>query len=154
MASSRFTTNLGLCDWDAQDKPKRADFVSDNSIIDSALGGHISNTGIHMSAAEKLKALQPYAVYLYAGSGDGSRTILTEFSPGYAIVLKKNSPLTSYDSGVSVVNSGVAVAGNGGTGGVALSSEGVVVQQQSEASNGVRFSLNESGCQYIIIAFK
>ena len=36
MASSSFTTHLGLCNWDASDRPKRADFVSDNNILDNA----------------------------------------------------------------------------------------------------------------------
>ena len=42
MASSQFTTNLGLCNWLESDRPKRADFVSDNGIIDSVLGGHLN----------------------------------------------------------------------------------------------------------------
>ena len=60
MASSSFTTHLGLCDWAASDRPKRADFVSDNTIIDTQLGGHIANGNIHLSADEKAKLDEPF----------------------------------------------------------------------------------------------
>ena len=50
MASSNYTPNLHLSAWNASDRPKRADFVSDNTIIDTQLGGHIANSGIHVSA--------------------------------------------------------------------------------------------------------
>ena len=154
MASSSFTANLGLCNWAATDRPKRADFVSDNGIIDSVLGGHVNNSALHMSTAEKAKALTPFECFIYAGTGDSSKNIVTGFRPSFAIVFKKNEPPASYSGGVNIVNSGYAAYGNGGTAGVSISSTGVTVQQEATASNGRRISLNEDGCQYALIAFK
>lgn len=154
MASSSFTPHLGLCNWSESDSPKRADFVSDNSIIDSALGGHIADTDVHMSAAEKSRALTPFESVSYSGNDEGTRTIAFSFRPTFAIVFKKNAPPVSYENGVNVVNSGWAIYGSGGTSGVSIGSGGVVVRQESAASGGKRLSLNESDCQYAIVAFK
>ena len=154
MASSNFTPRLGLCSWTENDRPKRADFVSDNGIIDSVLGGHVNNAALHMSTAEKDKALAPFESFLYAGTGDGTRTIATDFRPSFALVYKKNEPPIGVSGGNIVVNSGYAAYGQGGSAGVSISSSGVVVQQEAAATNGRRISLNEEGCQYTLIAFK
>ena len=55
MATSNYTPNLHLSAWEATDRPKRADFVSDNTIIDTQLGGHIANGNIHLNADEKAR---------------------------------------------------------------------------------------------------
>ena len=154
MASSSFTTNLGLCNWTENDCPKRADFISDNGIIDQVLGGHVSNTSVHMSAEEKSKALSPFVCVDYVGTGDSSRTIATDFRPSAVIVCRKNEALTAYSDGVTIVNSGFAAYGHGGTAGVGIGTNGVVVQQEATASNGRRICLNEEDAQYILIAFK
>lgn len=154
MASSDFTPNLGLCAWNANDCPKRADFVSDNAVIDSVLGAHVNNSAIHLTAEEKAKALTPFESFAYAGNGEASRTILTGYPPKLAIVYKKNAAPVEYGSSVTIVNFGVGSYGHGGTMGVALSTSGVVVSEQSTASNGKRVSLNESGSQYAAIVFK
>lgn len=154
MASSSFTPYLGLCNWAASDRPKRADFVSDNTIVDTALGGHLADTALHMNAAEKAKALEPFAIAVYAGTGESTRTVATAFRPSFAVVFKRNEPPVTYSNGVSVVNSGVAVYGHGGTAGLSISDNGVVVRQESTASDGKRLNLNEDDCQYTLIAFK
>lgn len=154
MASSSFTPNLGLCSWTENDRPKRADFVADNGVIDTVVGGHIGNSAIHMSAAEKNKALMPFECFIYAGTGDSSRTIVTGYRPSFAIVFKKNAAPVAYESGVTVVNSGCGYYGHGGTAGVSISATGVVVQEESSAVNGRRISLNEEDGQYTLIAFK
>ena len=154
MASSNHTTNLGLCSWAATDRPKRADFVSDNSIIDSALGGHIADTTIHMTTAEKTKALVPFESFIYSGNGEASRTIGTTFRPAFAVVFKRGEAPMEYTGGVNVVNSAYAYYGHGGTAGLSISSTGVVVTQESAASDGRRISLNEQDCQYTLVAFK
>lgn len=154
MASSRFTANLGLCNWTENDRPKRADFVSDNGIIDSALGGHIADSSVHMSSAEKAKALSPFESFIYSGTGESTRTIVTGFRPSFAVVFKKEAPPMQYSGGVNIVNSGYASYGDGATAGVSINSTGVVVRQDAAAADGVRISLNETGCQYALIAFK
>lgn len=154
MASSSFTTNLGLCDWAATDRPKRADFVSDNHIIDTALGGHIADTARHLTAAEKEKALSPFTCVIYAGNGTDNRALTTDFAPQMVMVYKKNAAPTAIDSGTAIVNSGTAVYGSGSSGGVSVSSTGFVVRQQSTASDGIRYNLNENGSQYMAIVFR
>lgn len=154
MASSSYTSNLGLCDWAASDRPKRADFVSDNHIIDTTLGGHIADTTAHLTASEKEKALSPYTTMIYAGNGTDNRALTTDFAPKVVMVYKKNAAPTAIESGTAVINSGAAAYGHGGSGGVSVSSTGFVVRQQSTASDGMRYSLNESGCQYFAIAFR
>ena len=89
MASSNFTTNLHLSAWAAGDRPKRADFVSDNNIIDTQLGGHILDSAIHLSAAQQDKLNTPYTVSIYAGDGSAERTIQLGFTPQLAIVFKR-----------------------------------------------------------------
>ena len=154
MASSSFTPNLGLCNWTENDCPKRADFIADNTIIDSVVSAHIGNTAAHMSAEEKSKALAPFECTGYAGSGESTRTIALSFRPSAAIVFKKNAPPVSQENGAIVVNSGWAIYANGGSAGVSIGSAGVIVRQESTASDGTRLSLNEDDCQYAVIAFK
>ena len=154
MASSNYTANLHLCSWSETDRPKRADFVSDNSIIDTQLGGHINNANIHMTAAEKAKLSDPYICAIYAGSGEAERTIALSFVPKFAVVYKRNAPPVGYSNGVAVINSGYTYYGCSGTSGISISSSGIVVTQESTAVNGVRANLNETDGQYVIIAFK
>ena len=154
MASSNHTANLGLCSWAATDRPKRADFVSDNSIIDSVLGGHVSNTAVHLSAEEKSKALTPFEYVIYSGNGESSRDISVGFRPTIAFVFKRSAPPAEYSDGVNTVNSGCGIYAHGTTLGVSINSTGVTVTQENTASNGRRISLNEQGCQYSVIAFK
>ena len=154
MASSSFTPNLGLCNWTENDRPKRADFIADNAIIDSVVSGHIGDTNAHMSAQEKSKALVPFECTGYAGSGESTRTIALSFRPTAAIVFKKNEAPVSLENGAVVVNSGWAIYTSGGSAGVSIGTNGVVVRQEATASNGRRLSLNETDCQYAVIGFK
>lgn len=154
MASSSFTPNLHLNAWADSDRPKRADFVSDNSIIDTQLGGHLSNSGIHVTAAEKEKLAEPYFQTAYSGSGESSRTITMDFQPKMVFVYKRGVPFVVYSGGVNLVNSGCACYGLGSSVGISITSSGVNVSQSAEASNGIKCCLNESGCQYTMIAFK
>ena len=153
MASSNYTENLHLSAWTDSDRPKRADFVSDNTIIDTQLGGHIANSAIHLTAEEKQKLDTPYAFKLYSGSGESSRSVQLDFAPRFVVVFKRNAPSVAYENSVTVINSGYASYGNGATTGVSLSSGSVTVTETA-AVNGVRVSLNESGSQYTIVAFR
>ena len=154
MASSKYTSNLHLCAWEESDRPKRADFVSDNNIIDTQLGGHINNSDIHMTSAEKAKLDNPYSVSIYAGSGEAERTIVPGFVPKFVLVFKRGVPPVSYTNGVNVVNSAYATYGSGNSVGLSVGSTGVVVREKAAGSDGVRVSLNEEGAQYTMIAFK
>lgn len=153
MATSNYTPNLHLSAWNASDRPKRADFVSDNTIIDTQLGGHIANSGIHLSADEKAKLNEPYISVMYAGTGESQRTIALDFRPRFVFVYKRAVPFVTYSNGVNVVNAAVGSYSHGATAGVSLTSNGVSVSQ-GEATNGIKVNLNENNAQYTIIAFK
>lgn len=153
MASSNFTPNLHLSAWDASDRPKRADFVSDNTIIDTQLGGHLTNDGIHLSAAEKAKLNEPFVTVLYAGDGTAQRTIPLDFHPKFVFIYKRGVPFVSYSNGVNVVCAACGAYSQGSSAGISISSSGVMVTE-TEASNGVRVNLNENYSQYTLIAFK
>lgn len=153
MATSNYTTNLHLSAWEETDRPKRADFVSDNQIIDTQLGGHILNTALHLTTAEKAKIAEPFVSTFYSGTGEQQRTISLGFQPKIVFVFKRGEPFVTYSNNVNVVNAACGVYGNGASGGISVTSNGVMVTE-SAASNGVRVSLNESGTQYTVIAFK
>lgn len=153
MASSNYTTNLHLSAWSDSDRPKRADFVSDNAIIDSQLGGHILNGSIHLTADEKQKVTEPYVLKTYSGSGSESRTIILDFAPKMVIVYKRNTAPIMYENGDTVVNCGIAGYGASGSGGISVSGKNVTLHETT-ASSGSRVSLNASGSQYTLIAFR
>lgn len=154
MSTSNYTPNLHLSAWADSDKPKRADFVSDNNIIDTQLGDHIANTGIHVTAQEKAMISEPFVSALYAGSGESSRTISLGFQPSMVFVFRRGVPFVTYGSSVNNVYAACSVYGHGASVGIGITSNGVQVTQSAQASDGVKVCLNESGCQYTIIAFK
>ncbi len=154
MASSNYTANLHLSAWSESDRPKRADFVSDNSIIDRELGGHIANTAAHLTAAEKEKLGEPFVVQLYAGSGEASRAITLGFKPKLVIVYKRGVAPVLLSNGKTVVNSAIAAYGHGSTSGAIVTSTGVTVSEVAENADGIGVSLNASGSQYTLIAFR
>lgn len=153
MATSNYTPNLHLSAWEASDRPKRADFVSDNTIIDTQLGGHIANGNIHLSADEKAKLDEPYICMMYAGNGETQRTIPLDFHPKFVFIYKRGVPFVTYSNGVNVVNAATGSYGQGSSVGISVTSTGVLVGE-SAASDGIRVSLNENLSQYTLIAFK
>ena len=154
MATSNYTPNLHLSAWADGDRPKRADFVSDNTIIDTQLGCHIANNSVHVTAQEKAKISEPFVSIIYSGSGESSRTIILGFQPKMVFVYKRGVPFVTYSGGVNLVNAACGFYGNGTSVGISIASTGVNVSQSAEASNGVKVCLNESGSQYTVIAFK
>lgn len=154
MSTSNYTPNLHLSAWADSDRPKRADFVSDNNIIDTALGGHIADSGIHVTAQEKAKISEPFVSALYSGSGESSRAISLGFQPKMVFVYKRGVPFVTYSGGVNNVYAACGYYGNGTSVGISITSNGIQVSQSAQASDGVKVCLNESGSQYTIIAFK
>ena len=150
MASSSKTANLGLNNWAASDRPKRSDFVNDNSIIDSRLGGHINNSDIHLSAADREKLDLSTQLYQYQGSGTASRSVTLPFEPSLAIVFKKGDAPVSYTSGYVLVNSAFAAQSGNVTGGVTLDGKELTITQNTAASGGVLYNLNKQYSQYLV----
>ena len=153
MATSNYTPNLHLSAWEASDRPKRADFVSDNTIIDTQLGGHIANQNIHLTSGEKALLNEPFVCMMYSGTGESQRTISLDFHPKFVFIYKRGVPFVTYSNGVSVVNAASGSYGMGASVGISLVSAGVSVSE-TEAANGIRVNLNENNAQYTMIAFK
>lgn len=155
MASTNYTANLGLCDWAATDKPKRADFVSDNNTLDTVVGGHIADTNIHVTAAEKALYSKPYSVFTYAGDGEATRTISVSDSPKLAIVFQKYEPFVTVDAdNNNVVHCAIVYYGLGASSGVSLSTTALTVSQDTTATDGIINNLNEEYGQYVVVLFR
>ena len=81
MPSSAKTSYLQLNSWSAGDKPKMADFNSDNQKVDSALQAHVQNTALHLQGNQSTWVAQPFVTGTYTGDDAASRTISLGFQP-------------------------------------------------------------------------
>jgi len=156
MASSKFTPNLGLNSWQAEDRPKRMDFVNDNDIIDSQLGTHIKNKDIHVTFADKERYLNPYKVMTYAGNGEESKSLSLDEEYSFAIVFQKHYPMVQYDdSGNAICRFAITGRTFGSSvPGVVFSGNMLVVKQDSQAANGIKNNFNEDMGQYAVVLFR
>ena len=81
MPSSSKTNYLQLNYWSAGDKPKMADFNSDNQRLDNAFQSHIQNNAQHLTGNQSAWLAQPFVSGTYTGDGAASRSL----SPGWHI---------------------------------------------------------------------
>lgn len=156
MSATNKTTNLGLNSWLSTDRPKRVDFVEDNTIIDEKLGGHILNASLHLSTQDREKLNSIVYTTSYSGTGAQSRNFSFTFTPSFVIVFKR------FDSFNSYVASGSYTKINGAFFSTkettddcgSLSGTTLTVKQSTSASDGLFYNLNEQYGQYIIVAFR
>lgn len=155
MASTSYTRHLGLCEWQGSDRPKRMDFVNDNAIIDQKLGEHLIDSNIHVTAEEKIRFENLYTVFSYAGDGEKTKTFALDNSYSFAIVFQKFYPSVEIDDNSDVV-SHFAIAGRvfGSSTGVTLTSNSLIVTQDTYATDGVKNNFNESQGQYVALLFR
>ncbi|MBQ8057999.1 MAG: hypothetical protein IJ275_06680 [Ruminococcus sp.] len=155
MASTSYTNHLGLCAWEGADRPKRMDFVNDNAIIDEKLGEHLINSNIHVTAEEKIQFLNPYTVFSYAGDGAKTKTFTLDGSYTFAIIFQKFYPPVELDTNGNVI-SHFSIVGRvfGSSSSVTLTSNSIVVTQDSEPTDGVINNFNEEQGQYVVVLFK
>lgn len=154
MSASNTTNILGLNLWQPTDRPKRSDFVNDNTIIENTLGTHIQNNNIHLTAEQKTKLDQLNYVYQYAGNNAESREITLPFAPSALIVFKKGEPVMTYNNnGYSVINFACAATAGDGSG-CTLSGTTLTVKQSTQATNGVYYNLNKQYAQYLVVLFR
>lgn len=156
MASSSKTPNLGLNSWSGTDKPRRVDFVEDNTIIDEKLGSHLADTDVHLSADDRTKLNGIVSAISYSGTGAASRTLTFTFAPSFVIVFKRFDSFNSYVSSSSYTKINGAFFSTKETtddcGG--LSGNSLVVKQSTSASDGLFYNLNELYGQYVAVAFR
>ena len=157
MPTENKTTNLQLNSWLATDKPKREDFVSDNTIIDTILGNHVNNTDIHLSGNLMDTINDKFAWGTIAGNGQESKTITLSFTPKFFIVYLMNQPPIKYnsDNGYTLCSFAIGSSYYGCTKGLSISGANVTVKQStSTPSDGVFLNLNRSLGMYIYFAIK
>lgn len=156
MASKNKTQKLELNLWESTDRPQRADFNSDNLIIDEVLGAHIEDTECHLTSTEKSRVKKPVQVFGYQGNSNAEATLTFDSVPTGVIVYCDSAPVSYYDAsaGCSKVYSAVVFYGAGGSSGAELSGKVLKVRQDSAPANGVMNCLNESGKQYKVIVIK
>lgn len=146
MPSTNKTTNLSLNQWVESDRPMRNDFNSDNAKLDLAIGTHVNNGDIHVTAEEKEFLKDSHIVYMYTGNGESSKTVTLTEKFRYICVFALGKPLS--DTGKAY--SAVGYAGLGSSLGLSISASatGFTVSQNDTAC------LNESGVQYKVVMFK
>ncbi|MBE6824872.1 MAG: hypothetical protein E7513_05945 [Ruminococcaceae bacterium] len=155
MASTSYTKNLGLCAWESTDRPKRMDFVQDNNIIDTKLGEHIVDSGIHVTQDEKDAIASPYKVVTYVGDGAAQKTISLDKSYSYAIVFQKFYPPVEMDSnGNAVIRFAIVGRTFGSNADIMLKSNSIVVVQGASVTEGMKNNFNEDEGQYVIMLFR
>lgn len=145
MPSSNKTPNLGLNNWSGTDKPKRADFVQDNQLIDAAVHNHAADTDLHCSPEDRARLNQLVSTGFYVGNGASERTLALSFSPSFALVFAHNAAPVSTANGA--VCTGFA-SQNYASAGVALSGASLTLSQAAGSGNVPAVSLNESGKAY------
>lgn len=152
MAASNTTAYLGLNSWLGSDKPTRSDFVHDNVVIDNKLGEHLESTSLHFTGDEKKRVNNPFSFKIVQGSDTETRTITMEFEPKMAICFALDTPAVTYSDNTATVNSGIAVAEYGGSGGIIITERDIRLKQAT--SGNIAYNLNNSDFQYVLIAFR
>lgn len=155
MSATSFTPNLGLCAWEPQDRPKRIDFVNDNSIIDKKLGEHLVDNSVHVTAAEKLRYDNPYRISGYAGNGEAVRSLPLESECSFAIIFQMYYPPVEIDTNSNtVMHFGIVTRTSGSSANLTLRENSLEVTQDESATDGVKNNFNEKNGQYVMLLFR
>lgn len=156
MASKNKTEHLALNLWESTDRPQRGDFNSDNLIVDEALGTHLEDTNLHLTAEEKVRVQRPVKITGYQGNGQAEATITLDAVPTGVIVYCDTIPIVNYDSAseCTKIYSAVVFYGAGSTKGAELAGKVLKVKQDTSAADGVMCCLNESGRQYKVAVIR
>lgn len=157
MPTQNKTTNFQLNSWLSTDKPKREDFVNDNTIIDTVLASHINDSSLHLSGNILDTINGRFVMGAIVGNGESSKVTTLSFTPKFFIVYLMNQPPIKYDSANEYYLYNFAM-GNGSYGctkGLSISGANVTLKQtQSSPSDGVYLNLNKNYGQYIYFAIK
>jgi hypothetical protein len=150
-------TSLGLNSWLGTDKPKRSDFVEDNTLLNTLLTAHFNDTFGHLSAADRLLLEQGVAVGTYLGDGQASQDITLPFEAKVVIVLLPHKPAILYKTSGEYTENDFAVAtAMGATLGLTLDQSKLTVCQTLTvpAAGGILNNLNSASKEYVYIAFR
>ncbi|MEG0978418.1 MAG: hypothetical protein RR911_05810 [Oscillospiraceae bacterium] len=152
MSSTNKTTKLNLNQWIGSDIPKRADFNSDNSIIDNILGTHTADKDIHMTAAERTLWNTQCVTGMYFGSGAAQVTVTLGFQPKALFIFPYNKSLGNIGTAGSYSAIGTK---NMSSLGLEVTATGFKVSHGTPyAVDGIAPKLNELDIDYGYIAIK
>ena len=152
-------TSLGLNSWLGTDKPKRSDFVEDNTTINTLLTGHFNDTAKHLSAADRLMLTDAFVLGNYTGTGTPTQVVSLPFEARMVIVFMEQSTMNDYvpagAGGYNENNFAIATK-KGESMGLRLNANKLtVIQNQSVPSGGGIFTnLNSKSDGYVYIAFR
>lgn len=154
MSSTDKTENIGLNKWVSTDMPKMNDFNSDNAIIDTVVGEHINNSEIHLSEEDRNLLGGGISTMVIVGDGSSSRTITLETAPKMVQIFLKDNPMAAWDPvyGCMVINGAFVIQKGSSTGGATLTDKSLVVTN-TNLINGIKYNLNKSYGQYIIVIY-
>lgn len=157
MSSSNRTETIGLNSWLGSDRPERADFNSDNEIIDSVFAEHFEDD-CHISDEERAKWNSPYFTDTYFGDASQTRTIQTAcpFTPSWGIVFRVGAmPATTDFSNSRNLNHFAIASQNGSMAGISLSGTSLTVRQSGSALSANEYAaMNSLGEAYCYILFR
>lgn len=156
MASTNKTEKLGLNSWLETDKPRRADFVEDNAIIDDKLGNHLVDDTRHFTTEDREKLANMVYTESYGGDGKSSRSFTLPFEPSFVIVYNRYDTLSYYDPelGYNLLNAAVFAIKKSLDFAGSLDGAVLTVNQSTEPETGLFANLNRQFAQYVIIAVR
>ncbi len=157
MPSTNKTPKLGLNSWVESDKPRREDFVQDNSILDTIISEHFADAVQHLTTADRLKLNDGLVVGSRTGTGAEEATISLDFEPKLFVIYAKDKAVTesNFSGSYTMVNFGVATQW-GSTAGLAMSGKKVTIKQSKTTpeAGGMQLNLNKLYGQYIYVAVR
>lgn len=157
MPSSSKTSYLKLNYWTASDKPKMADFNSDNQKIDGALQEHVQNAVLHLKGSQSAWISQPFASGSYTGNGAATRTVTLGFRPALLVILPQAyGPLEVDTVQQTPILRFAMAADSQGSSGVTIADNGFTVKQAQSAplAGMAKVCLNENNVTYRYFAMK
>lgn len=153
MAASEKTAVLGLSLWAGTDKPRRSDFVSDNTALETLVGGHLQNGEAHLDDARRARLDEPFSVTTYTGTGVATRKHLLAFAPRAVLIFAAGKGAAEYTGSYTKLYAAYWANGQSSRG-LTVSGMQPAVQQETAASDGCAAALNENGVTYVIVAFR
>lgn len=157
MPSSSKTNYLNLNYWSAGDKPKMADFNSDNQRIDNAFQAHEQNGALHLSGNQSAWIAQPFVTGTYTGNGEANRNITLGFLPALLVILPQAYGPLEFDTAQKNPILRFAMAADSqGSSGVSLTATGFTVKQAQNVplAGLAKICLNEQNVVYRYFAVK
>ena len=156
MAASEKTAVLGLSLWAGTDKPRRADFVSDNTALETLVGGHLGDGDLHLDETRRTRLDEPFTVRTYTGNGAESRRHLLNFSPRAVLVFAagEGRPAAVVRRPTRSCTRPVGPTGRPAGAFPFSGTQPTVLQEAAPEAGGSAAALNENGVSYVLVAFR